>query len=141
MIGPPLETWPKRAGRFCIASQQDLDLVQILTSLPHVSSSSADLKPKPALRWVAVFCALTVWMLGLLAVSPELHAALHADANHTDHACAVTLFNQGVEGTNPSIDFAIAPLVLLADSPVSVETRPAAAPRYWLQPGRAPPGC
>jgi hypothetical protein len=88
---------------------------------------------------VAVLCALTVWVLGLLAVSPQLHAAMHQDAGHEEHSCAVTLFSQGVEGTNPSIDFAITPLVLLADSPVSVEACPAAAPRYWLLPGRAPP--
>ena len=78
-------------------------------------------------------------MLGLLAVSPELHAALHKDADHADHSCAITLFSQGVEGTNTSINVIVAPLVLVADAPVLVETRPAAAPRYWLLPGRAPP--
>jgi hypothetical protein len=78
-------------------------------------------------------------MLGLLAVSPELHAALHADADQADHTCAITLFGHGVEGTNASIDLVVAPLVLVADSPVSVEIRLAAAPRYWLLPGRAPP--
>ena len=80
-----------------------------------------------------------VWLLGLLAASPELHAAMHQDAGHEEHACAVTLFNQGVEGTSPAVDFTVAPLVLLEDSPAVVATCPAAAPRYRLLPGRAPP--
>lgn len=90
---------------------------------------------------MAVFCALTVWMLGLLAVSPELHAALHADADHADHICAITLFSHGVEGANPSIDVVVSGLVFVGDAPAPVETRPAAAPHYWLPPGRAPPVC
>ena len=88
---------------------------------------------------MAIFCALIVWMLGLLAVSPELHAAIHADANHADHSCAITLFGHGVEGTSSTIDLVIAPFVLLDDSPASVETWLATPPRYLLLPGRAPP--
>jgi hypothetical protein len=95
--------------------------------------------PAPALRWAAIGSALMVWMLGLLAASPQLHAALHKDAGHNEHVCAVTLFSQGVESTTPPTGFTVAPLVLLADSPVPVDLCPAAPPRYRLLPGRAPP--
>ena len=102
---------------------------------------SAKSKPTPTLRWVAGFCALLIWMLGLLAVSPELHAAIHADADHADHSCAITLFSHGVEGTTSSIDLIVAPLALSADLPAVPEIRLAVASRYLLLPGRAPPVC
>lgn len=102
---------------------------------------SAKSKPTLTLRWVAGICALLVWMLGMLAVSPELHAAIHADADHADHSCAVTLFSHGVEGTNSSIVLIVAPATLPADPATIPEVRLAAAPRYLLLPGRAPPLC
>jgi hypothetical protein len=80
-------------------------------------------------------------MLGLLAVSPELHAAIHADAYHADHSCAVTLFSHGIEGTNSSVDLLVAPVALPDDLPASPEIRLVVAPRYLLLPGRAPPVC
>ena len=101
--------------------------------------SATNFRPKPALRWVAVFCALTVWALGLLAVSPELHAALHTDADHADHACAITLFSHGVDNSTTQTDLVVEPLVMLAGSVDTSTTRPALAPDYWLLPGRAPP--
>jgi hypothetical protein len=98
-------------------------------------------KPTPALRWVAGFCALLVWMLGLLAVSPELHATIHADADHADHSCAITLFSHGVEGTNSPVVLIVAPVTLAADLPAAPKIRLAPTPRYLLLPGRAPPLC
>ncbi len=95
--------------------------------------------PAPALRWAAVFCALTVWALGLLAVSPHLHAALHSDANHQDHTCAITLFNHGVDDGAAQTAVVIEPLVRLEDVVVQPTARLVVAPRYWLLPGRAPP--
>ena len=95
--------------------------------------------PAPALRWVALASALMVWALGLLAASPQLHAAMHKDAVQDEHVCAVTLFSQGVESTTPPTVFTVAPLVLLVDSTVPVDICPAAAARYRLLPGRGPP--
>ncbi len=95
--------------------------------------------PAPAHRWVAVYCALMVWVLGLLATSPQLHAALHSDADHQDHTCAVTLFSHGVENAVPQAGFTSVSFVLLEDATVPAEVCAAAAPRYWLLPGRAPP--
>lgn len=93
----------------------------------------------PLIRWVAASCALLVWLLGLLAASPELHAVLHQDADQAEHACAVTLFSQGVDGAvSPSV-FTVTPLLLLDDTPPAIAVCQAAAPRYRLLPGRAPP--
>ena len=93
----------------------------------------------PALRWVALFCASAVWALGLLAVSPQLHEKLHADAGHQDHACAVTLFSHGVDDAGASADLTVVPLVALDEKVAPYSERAALAPRYWLLPGRAPP--
>ena len=118
-----------------------LDESGLMTTFFAVGVSSARLRalPPPAIRWAAIFCALTIWVLGVLAISPQLHAALHSDADHQDHTCAVTLFNHGVDDGTTQTALAIEPLVCLED----VVTRPAArlvaAPRYWLLPGRAPP--
>ena len=58
--------------------------------------------PGAAGRSLALLCALHIWLLGMLAVSPALHAALHADSDHGDHACAVTLFAHGTD--DPAAD-------------------------------------
>lgn len=85
---------------------------------------------------MAVFCALAVWMLGALAVSPQLHAALHHDADQSDHTCAVTLFSHGVEtaAIGPGLSFAPSLLPIGDCGPVP-ELALAAAPH------RLPPGC
>jgi hypothetical protein len=80
-----------------------------------------------------------VWVLGLLAASPELHALVHADADDPGHSCAVTLFSQGVD--HPAVDTVLAPapaLFVVADlyptEPLQVESV-----EDWLLPGRGPP--
>jgi hypothetical protein len=93
-------------------------------------------KPSPVFRGVAVFCALAVWTLGLLAASPQLHAALHHDADHQDHSCAVTLFSHGVENGTEAVLSVGAPLLLVTGScpvaPVALVTN---------APHRLPPAC
>ncbi|HEY0789919.1 MAG TPA: hypothetical protein VGD78_02535 [Chthoniobacterales bacterium] len=42
--------------------------------------------------------ALAVFWAATLAVSPRLHEWVHADADHEDHDCAVTLFLSGAVG-------------------------------------------
>ena len=45
----------------------------------------------------ALVCALIAHLLVIaaMAVNPELHERIHADAGHEDHECAVTLFVHG----------------------------------------------
>ncbi len=90
-------------------------------------------------RWVAGACALLVWVLGLLATSPDLHAALHADADHADHECAITLFSHGAENSAPEIALTTAyrPQVVAVVRPD--EPTLAKSTLDWLQPGRGPP--
>ncbi len=107
----------------------------------------------PLTRTVAVLAAGLVLVLGLLTVSPELHASLHgpdesgAHADHeseapvgdADHECAVTLFAHGVEALLVFCLLMLArPLarsvVLRATDKIAV-----ARPRYWLVPSHAPP--
>lgn len=62
--------------------------------------------PPPAARGLAALLAGLVWWLGVLGVSPELHAALHdehrgdcpAHESSAAHECAVTLFAHGADG-------------------------------------------
>ena len=91
------------------------------------------------IRGLALLCAVTVWLLGLLAASPELHAMLHADSDHCDHECAVTLFAQGAEGSTTGPVLTVGPM---AEAPEQLP-----APTEWqgdsittrLQPSQGPP--
>jgi hypothetical protein len=107
----------------------------------RVSSSIANAKPRPAFRWVAVFCALTVWVLGLAAASPQLHAALHPDADHTDHTCAVTLFSHGFEDGTGSTFPVCAPALFVEYKSTVQPASPVADVLHRLPPGRGPPSC
>lgn len=91
-------------------------------------------------RLTASGCALTIWLLGLLALSPHLHAELHDDCCEPEHVCAITLFHSGTE--NPTAHAAVAP----APPVPRVEYRLrilSAAWRAWapsrLPPSRGPP--
>jgi len=58
---------------------------------------------------LALGCAIAIWLLGIAAYSPQLHASVHGHPEHAegcsheggpaspDHACAITLFQHGVE--------------------------------------------
>lgn len=90
-------------------------------------------------RWLAALLAVTVWALGVLAVSPELHAALHGDSGEHAHECAVTLFALGADtlGTAPE-------LLRVADARElgCVAPPPShawSAPHYRLRPACGPP--
>ena len=67
--------------------------------------------PEPLRRLLAAGVAGLVLALSVLAASPSLHAWLHPDAGHADHACAVTLFLQGM--TAPAAEVALVVLSLL----------------------------
>jgi hypothetical protein len=103
------------------------------------NASPGNSLPRPALRWVAATCAVMVWMLGLLAASPELHARVHHDADHAGHTCAVTLFSQGLD--HPELGSALAPepaLVVVAEV-IPSELLQVESVMDWLRPGRGPP--
>lgn len=78
-------------------------------------------------------------LLSVLAASPVLHRALHADADHDSHECAVVLFASGV--TLALGVFAIAaPAVVWRVEPAAVLAELfLASPRYLRQPERGPP--
>jgi hypothetical protein len=97
--------------------------------------------PVPAFRWTAVICALAVWMMGLLAVSPQLHTALHSEASHLDHTCAVTLFSHGVENAVGSACVAGAPVLFSVGQCLVQPALPVAEAHHRLPPGCGPPLC
>ena len=97
--------------------------------------------PAPAFRWPAVFCALAVWGLGLFAVNPQLHAALHSDANHQDHTCAVTLFGHGMERAAGDTDIVSAPVLFPAGQCSIQPALPVAGAYHQLPPACGPPLC
>lgn len=93
-------------------------------------------RPRAAFRWTAAACALLVWVLGLLAASPELHEKLHADADHADHACAITIFHHGVEDTSAAV-----PQLSVVWRVVETVAAVPAAQRLTETGGLLPPSC
>jgi hypothetical protein len=104
-------------------------------------SAKHRIPPAPRFRWAAGFCALLVLALGLLAISPQLHAALHGDANHQDHACAVTLFSHGVETAASGNCLASTPALFPAGPCAIQPALPVAEVPCRLPPGCGPPLC
>ena len=88
-------------------------------------------------------CALlltgTVLMLAVLAASPDAHHWLHADADHADHECAITLYAQGVTTAVVGIALAIVVWRLLGLSRSAGGELFLSVPRFLHLPGRAPP--
>jgi hypothetical protein len=103
------------------------------------SAAQSRLLPAPAFRWTALFCALAVWGLGLLAVSPELHATLHHEADHADHDCAVTLFSHGVDAGTGLLPDLGAPGQTVAELIPVTPALPASDAHLRLPPACGPP--
>lgn len=97
------------------------------------------LRPLRFMRGIAALCALAVWLLGVLAASPDLHGHVHEDAPAPQHACAVTLFQHGAENPLEFTALSLAPveLVVATLAPADAIARPIADLR--LHPGRGPP--
>lgn len=95
--------------------------------------------PVPAFRWAAAICALAIWGLGLLAVSPQLHAALHHEADHVDHECAVTLFSHGVDPAPGILTNLGAPQETIATLCPVAPALPATDSHFRLPPACGPP--
>lgn len=79
-----------------------------------------------------------VLLLNAMAVSPALHAMVHADAGDTQHHCAVTLFAHG-QVDAASVDIPTANLSALPERPLRFEFPVFAPVVDQLFAGRAPP--
>jgi hypothetical protein len=89
---------------------------------------------------IATSCAALVFVLGLFAASPSLHAHLHgAVALGDDHQCAIAVFANGV---SVPVGFEMAPPpaahVVQWCTPGVTEIY-LGSPRFLLQPERGPP--
>jgi len=78
-------------------------------------------------------------MLAVFAASPSIHHWLHADADHADHECAITLYAQGVTTVVVGGAVAIVAWRLLGLSQCAGNELFLSAPRFLHLPGRAPP--
>lgn len=108
-------------------------LAAVTVAVPNV------LRPLRFTRGVAALCAFAVWLLGVLAISPDAHGHVHEDSATPHHECAVTLFQHGAENPLEFTTLSIAPVdhAVAALAPVDEFARAAADLR--LQPGRGPP--
>jgi hypothetical protein len=109
-----------------------------------LATSSTSLALRPFHRFIAAGAAALVLLLTILAVSPQLHAGLHAhdvatDSAQNDDGCVISLFAGGVTA---------APVAVTLTAPTVVHTEIAFAPRaeifvspprYLHQPERGPP--
>jgi hypothetical protein len=73
----------------------------------------------------SVLFAAFSWTL-LVSVSPRLHGCIHADANRSDHVCAITLIASG------SYEHGAQPLVTVPLPAVQFSKIPALTP-CWVQ--------
>lgn len=121
--------------------QRELDEKPAPATFAAMSLHHAAVPVPRATRWLAASLAVVVWALGVFAVSPELHAALHHDSDAQAHECAVTLFAHGVEslGSAPVLQSVSDARVL------GCVARPSShdwsAPDYRLRPACGPPPC
>lgn len=98
------------------------------------------LRPLPLVRsraWAGLLAA-TVFVLGLFAAAPELHAALHHDAAHASHYCAVDMFAAGVALIATAITLREVAQRLLGTVPAQ-PVRAIITPDWRQPPGRGPP--
>jgi hypothetical protein len=91
-------------------------------------------------RLLAAGAAALVLALGVLAASPQLHQCLHSDAGQPDHECAITLFHHGVAQAVTEIALIVVSMQWVARLGTLPAEPDLVAPRFRLNPGRAPPG-
>jgi hypothetical protein len=89
-------------------------------------------------RAAAVVMLLLFLFLLACAASPELHRALHKDADHEDHQCAVTLLVTGHVGLS-SCEISLPLPCAHFDTVLLFESSVVNATVALLPPGRAPP--
>jgi hypothetical protein len=89
-------------------------------------------------RFWAVACLVLFVGLQFAAVSEQLHAAIHPDANAADHTCVIKVLSQGQVDVSDAMVLVPAPESVRCLEPV-LEFLPFPATEYLLQFGRAPP--
>jgi ABC-type Co2+ transport system permease subunit len=105
----------------------------------HPFFIAARRQPTRLSRACALLLTGTVLMLAVLAASPAIHHWLHADADHADHECAITLYAQGVTTAVAGVALAVVVWRLLGESGSARIALFLSAPRFLHLPGRAPP--
>lgn len=108
----------------------------------------------PFQRLFALACTLLVLALGVVSVSPALHAQLHSpavqsDCGHAHHpdtgeakhelSCAVELFAAGISLPVDPTQMLVAPLDRATQSTHGAESQAIVAPDFRQPPGRGPP--
>ena len=78
--------------------------------------------------FIATFVSAAFFWTLCLSVSPQLHGRIHADANRSDHTCAVTLIATG------SYDHAANPPLIKAPERSIQFVNMAALSSTWVQP-------
>ena len=96
-------------------------------------------QPTRLSRACALLLTGTVLLLAILAASPAAHHWLHADADHDDHECAITLYAQGIAPAGIVFVLAIVVWRLLGLAQRAGTEWFVSPPRYLHLPGRAPP--
>ena len=105
----------------------------------HTLFITARRLPTGLSRVCALLLTGTVLLLAILAASPDAHRWLHADSDHEDHECAITLYAQGVTTAVVGVALAIVAWRLLGLSQSAGIELFLSAPRFLHLPGRAPP--
>jgi len=96
-------------------------------------------QPTRLSRVCALLLTGTVLMLALMAASPAAHHWLHADSDHENHECAITLYAQGITTALVGVALAVVAWRQLELSQSAATELFLAAPRFLHLPGRAPP--
>ena len=83
--------------------------------------------------------SVTILMLVILTACPEAHHWLHADADHQEHTCAITLYAQGATTALVGLMLTIVTWRLEGLADVDGTELCLSASHYLHLPGRAPP--
>lgn len=118
-----------------------------MATVPPVIAPRSATVPAPALRGLAALLAVLVWWLGVLGVSPTLHAAVHHEhgddcatpATTEAHQCAVTLFAHGADGFEAAPELITLGAERALGRVAATATHDWAAPEHRLRPACGPP--
>lgn len=83
---------------------------------------------------------LLLWLNVIaFAALPRLHSALHRDASHAEHQCAITAVHQGKLHFSGPLVVSVEPLPAAPAEPAGFASLFLPAIPHRLAPGRAPP--
>ena len=79
--------------------------------------SCATLGPMTKRRAAVALAALSAFLLAfVLSAAPALHEHLHSDAAHSQHECAISIVESGVQTANAPLTVAAPQLIALLSS-------------------------